>query len=85
MLKDHRGMEVILSCLQRFTSHQFLHPLPPRSVSRLHLLKLFRIQLLEKGASIRLILLIEGLEFRVHRAFFLRVISYPALPGYVGR
>ncbi len=83
MLKNHRGMEVILSCLQRFTSHQFLHPLPPRSVSLSHLLKLFRIQLREEDASLRLILLIESLEFRVHRAAFLGVITYPALFGHV--
>jgi hypothetical protein len=85
MLKDHRGMEVILPCLQRFTSHQFLHPLPPRSVSLSHLLKLFVIQLLEEDASIRLILLKQSLQFRVHRASFLCVISYPALLGHVGR
>src|SRR2546421_12752009 len=51
------------------------HPLPPRSVSLKHLLNLFVIQLLEEYTSIRLILLIESLEFRVHRASFLCVIS----------
>ncbi|TMD48985.1 MAG: hypothetical protein E6I93_12910 [Chloroflexi bacterium] len=51
------------------------HPLPPRSVSLKHLLNLFVIQLLEEYPSIRLILLIESLEFRVHRASFLCVIS----------
>ena len=75
MLKDHRGMEVILWSLQCFASDEFPHPLPPRSVSLKHLLNLFVIQLLEEYTSIRLILLIESLEFRVHRASFLCVIS----------
>jgi hypothetical protein len=51
--------------------------LPPRSVSLSHLLKLFVIQLLEEDASIRLILLIESLEFPVHRVSFLCVNSFP--------
>ncbi len=70
MLKDHRGMEIILWGLQRFTCYEFFHPLPPRSVSLEHLLELFVIELLEQYTPIRLILLEESLEFRVHRASF---------------
>src|SRR5881227_3869022 len=54
MLKNHRGMEVILCDLQRSTFYEFLNPLPPRSVSLDHLLKLFLIPLLE-CSPIRLI------------------------------
>src|SRR5437764_6055538 len=76
MLKDHCGMEIIVWGLQRFTSYEFLHPLPPLSVALAHLLKLFVIQLFEHHAPIRLILLKESLEFRVHRASFLCVTSF---------
>jgi len=59
-------MEVILWGLHRFTSHEFLNSLTPRSVSLEHLLTLFVIELLEEYAPIRLILLKEGQEFLVH-------------------